>query len=443
MDSPNNPNKNYKKNCSIIDILFYILLIFIILFAINNLYNRNIFENFDNTQQPIADENKFVGSTSGDFIGGSSGIISSGIISSSGDLSTSGNVTNTPTVVVPSIPITGNISGVIKTDTEAESPDQIRDAIEKNKNTPVSGDENIVEINNSDDIDNIMVGGVFKLRVNIPMMPNYIKGEVFDDKKGKDKNYFYLCVQKMIPNCSLASDNNTCSDVYVDDPSKCKINVITSQLSNNPYRLVLVSEYYLNLKNIELGKNSDFTLVKIGDKYFLKNIQTGYMPTLFKNQKVKNIYGEINNNSNSNVAKSFQSIYNRTCKLDTKNNYIPDTPVVLSEEKILTLNKPGCEFNPDPTTYLITTSNINETSPIVIIPNKDKTISINIISYNFYAQPSNSYYLSKCDFNVKTLKGIGQVNNPDPIGPIYTNLVCINLNPESKLDFSVKMIKYP
>ena len=31
--------------------------------------------------------------------------------------------------------------------------------------------------------------------------------------------------------------------------------------------------------------------------------------------------------------------------------------IVESEEKILTINKPGCEYNPDPTTYLITTQN--------------------------------------------------------------------------------------
>ena len=66
-----------------------------------------------------------------------------------------------------------------------------------------------------------------------------------------------------------------------------------------------------------------------------------------------------------------------------------------------------------------------------------------IIEFNFYGQPSQTHYLSKCDFNVKTLKGIGQVINPDPIGPIYTNLVCAGTNQNSKLDFSIQIMKYP
>ncbi len=411
MDSP----KNNKNESNIVNILFYLILVLIILFVLTNLYKKKHCENFDTTIPTTLPPPP-------------------------------------PPSTIPTTPITGAISGTVDSgitgNINAQTTDQIRNAIESNQNNPLKTNNNskvkkIIDINNQNDIDNIMVGSTFKLRVNIPLMPNYIKGEMFDLNKGKEPNYFYLCVQKMVPNCSISADNNTCYDVYIDDPTKCKIKALSEQLASNSYRLVLVSEFYLNLADIELGKNSDFTLLKIGEKYYLKNVQTGLMPTLFKNQDLKYIYGEVNNNANSNISNVFKSIYNKTCFIDSTGKFIPFKDKVESEEKILTINKPGCLYNPDPKTYLVTSQDITMTSPINIVVNKDKTISIVISEFNFYGQPKQSYFLSKYNIDVKdkTNKGIGQVNNPEPIGPIFTNLVRLNNGSNSRLNFSVEMVK--
>jgi hypothetical protein len=339
--------------------------------------------------------------------------------------------------------------------------EEIRKIIENNNNTPSTNkSNNPIDISTMDDVNNILVDGVFKLRVNIPMMPNYIRGLEFDITRGQNPNYFYLCVEKMVPNCSLSTLSNECYNIYVDDPSKCKIKSLTTQTSSNSYRLVLVASSYVKAEINGIGTNSDFTLVKINDKYYLKNIQTGYMPCLFKNEKTSHIHGEMNNNTNSNVANVFENIYNRTCTVNqtdpmnsTNSTYstnltkfIPNKQIEKTTDPIITINKPGCDYNPDKTTYLITSENILNSSPIIISINSDKTISIKLLKYNVYGQPENIFQLSKCNFNVKTYKGIGQVNNPSPVGTVFINLVCFEKDSEknsNKLDFTVELKKYP
>ena len=62
-----------------------------------------------------------------------------------------------------------------------------------------------------------------------------------------------------------------------------------------------------------------------------------------------------------------------------------------------------------------------------------------------YGQPTDTFQLSKCNFNVKSLKGIGQVKYPDPIGIVYINMVCFesDKSDSNKLDFTVEIVKYP
>ena len=73
-------------------------------------------------------------------------------------------------------------------------------------------------------------------------------------------------------------------------------------------------------------------------------------------------------------------------------------------------------------------------------------IRIKLLKYNVYGQPENIFQLSQCNFNIKTLKGIGQVNVPIPIGIVYINLVCFETDSEkssNKLNFTVELKKYP
>jgi hypothetical protein len=126
--------------------------------------------------------------------------------------------------------------------------------------------------------------------------------------------------------------------------------------------------------------------------------------------------------------------------------FIPNKQIEKTTDPIITINKPGCDYNPDKTTYLITSENILNSSPIIISINSDKTISIKLLKYNVYGQPENIFQLSKCNFNVKTYKGIGQVNNPSPVGTVFINLVCFEKDSEknsNKLDFTVELKKYP
>ncbi len=310
----------------------------------------------------------------------------------------------------------------------------------------LAGTGRILDIKNLNDIDNLMIGGEFKLRVNLPMMPPYIKGLEFDVKKGKDPNYFYLCVEKLIPNCSLSSPTDQCFNVFVDDKSKCNIKALTNYTSNNSYRLVLVSAQYVFAPDSILGKNSDFTLIKFDGKLYLKNIQTGYMPNLYMNDKTYGIYGDINNDKQSNVGAVFDNIYNRQCVFDAKKDrFNPEPAKSAVKDKTLRLEKPGCDYNPDKTIYLMTSNNIGESTPVRITINADNSISIKLLRYNSYGNATDIYQLSACEFNIKTFYGIQQVNTPQPIGPINVNVACYEKESESKnrLNFTVELNKFP
>ncbi len=310
----------------------------------------------------------------------------------------------------------------------------------------LAGKGRVLEISNLNDVDNLMIGGNFKLRVNLPMMPPYIKGLDFDVKKGMDPNYFYLSVEKLMPNCSLSSPTNQCFNIYLDDKSKCGIKALTTYTSENSYRLVLVSAQYVFAPDSELGKNSDFTIVKFDGKLYLKNVQTGYMPNLYQNTKTYGIYGDINNDKNSNVGTTFDNIYNRQCTYDAKKDrFNPDPIKSANKDKTLRLEKPGCDYNPDKTIYLMTSNNLGDSTPVRITINPDKTISIKLLRYNHYGNATEVFQLSACNFNIKTFYGIEKVNTPLPIGAINVNVACYEKesNSKNRLNFTVELSKFP
>jgi hypothetical protein len=299
---------------------------------------------------------------------------------------------------------------------------------------PLQGGGQILTITNMDDINNLLVEGTFKLRVNLPMMPPYIKGKSFDTIKGVEPNYFYLSVEKLDYNCNIKGPNGNCIQAFADD-KKCNIRALTSYNLSNTYRLVLVSSQYVLDQSIPIGKNSDFSLVKFNDQLYLKNVQTGYLPSLYSNDTNIPVYGDMEVKSNSNVNTIYTKLNNTLC-----NQEVP--PIQTKGTSFV-----RCDIKQNPGTYLITTKNIGTSSPIRININSDKTISLNLLSFNTFGFPTNVYSLVSCKFNVKTFAYIEKMTNA--LGTFMVNMVCFEptqnniSNSKNQLKFTVELVNFP
>lgn len=301
------------------------------------------------------------------------------------------------------------------------------------KSKPLNGGK-ILSITNLNDLNNLMVEGTFKLRVNMPLMPPYIKGETFDIKKGQNQNYFYLCVEKLDNNCNIKLPNGNCIKTFADNKN-CDNKALTSYVNYNTFRLVLVSSQYVLDPTIPIGNNSDFTIVKVNNQLYLKNIQTGYLPSIYSNEQVLPIYGDIEINNNTNVNKIYSQLNNTLCNQEEPTIQTSGTSFV------------KCDIKKDPGTYLITSKNIGTSSPIRININPDKTISFNLLSFNSYGYPTEVFALTSCKFNVKTFAFIEKITNV--LGTFMINLVCFestsnnNANPKNQLKFTVELVNFP
>ena len=265
----------------------------------------------------------------------------------------------------------------------------------------------IVKVKNIKDLQQMSVGGTFRLVVELKDVPPYIKGQQFN--KG-DTNEFYLAIEKLDPNCSITEENG-CLNVYADN-KKCNNNALTNVTKKNSFRLVLVSKDYVLDPNIPFGKNVDFTMVKIGDKYYLKNIQTGFMPKLYKNDFKQDLYGYIDTGYLSNYN-SVNKNTNKLCKNDKPINV--NKKKMEQENKISTIAESefvSCTTNADGNMYLMTTSNLLESNPIKFVVNKDGSVSMSLQMFNFYGTPDQSYSLVFCNFNVNTYAYIEKLTNP-------------------------------
>lgn len=305
---------------------------------------------------------------------------------------------------------------------------------------PLTGGGKILSINNINDINNLLIDGIFKLRVNLPMMPSYIKGKNFDISvgTGTEPNYFYLSIEKLDNNCSIKSPNGSCINLFADD-KKCSVKALTSFVQNNSYRLVLVSSQYVLDSSIPFGKNSDFTLININGQTYLKNVQTGYCPSLYSNDSNILVYGDMLINSNTNINQVQNQITNTLCGQDSQT--IPTNSNLNQTQNI------RCNIEQNPGLYLITNKNIGESSPIRININSDKTISLNLLMFNKYGFPTKNYALTYCNFNVKTYSFIEKITNN--LGTFLVNMVCFSdvQNPNTKasdqLKFTVELINFP
>ena len=343
-----------------------------------------------------------------------------------------------PTTAITTNTISGNLEGSSITDIKPSI--KALSALEMNIDgeslnlQSLLGEGQILSITNMDDINNLMVGGTFKLKVNLPLTPPYIKGKTFDINKGINPNYFYLCIEKLDNNCNIKASNGNCIQTFADN-KKCNIKALTSYTQSNTYRLVLVSSLYVLDKSIPIGKNSDFTLVKINNQLYLKNIQTGYLPSLYSNEIILPIYGDMEVKPNSNVNQIYTQLNNTLCNQ-------PDIQLQTTGTSFV-----KCNIKQDPDTYLITTKNMGTSSPIRININSDKTISLNLLSFNTYGFPTTVYALTSCNFNVQTYAYIEKMTNA--LGTFMVNMVCFEdtqnnkSNPKNQLKFVVELINFP
>jgi len=283
-----------------------------------------------------------------------------------------------------------------------------------------------INLTSLEDVNDLLVGGEFKLRVNLPMLPPYLKGEEFDTKKGKNPNIFYLCIEELEPNCNIKNLNNSCTKLYVDNKN-CKSKILTSNVQENSYRFVLVTEGYVKNPNISLGNNSTFTFIKVNGNYYLKNIETGLIPCLWKSNNMVDLYANIDiNGPNNNVIKTNNLLYNQLCN--------EKQSIIKGEKEV------NCKIPADDNMYFISTKNLTQSSPVKLNLNNGK-ISLDLINFNRYGSPENYYSLTVCNYNINTFKDIESVNSNNI--NFLTNLVCINSNTNNKLEFDVELSKFP
>jgi len=311
-------------------------------------------------------------------------------------------------------------------------------------------------ISSLNDVNNLMVGGTFKLRVNLPMMPPYIKGSSFNTAVGLNPNYFYLCVEKLDNNCNITGNNNSCSGVYADNKN-CSNKSLTSKVGTNSYRFVLICAQYVLDPSIPIGKNSDFTLVQdANNQYYLQNIQSGLILSLYQNTGEFKVYGNMAFN-NSNVGILNESISNNTCQTTTTTSTATPTTTTISTTTPTTTTPTtttpqsqfiNCQVPLDHNVYLIPSNTIQNSNPIRIDINSDNTITLNLKVFNNNGQSYLTNTLTHCNFNVQTYSFIEKITNA--LGTFLVNVVCIspenNSNPsqsKNKLNFTVELIKFP
>jgi hypothetical protein len=315
----------------------------------------------------------------------------------------------------------------------------------------------VVKFKNLNEIPMMTVGGTFRLSVNLTSVPPYIKGQQY---KTGDTNQFYLSIEKLDPNCQV-QDSGKCMNVYVDN-KKCDNATLSNVSRTNAYRLVLVSKAYVLDPDIPFGKNVDFTLVKVGEKIYLKNVQTGYMPKLFVNDYKQQLYGYMDTSYLSNIN-SLKSNQNKLCGANAvapppSEESNPSVGNILgkamgglfgsSEQAGAKANQKfvNCSTNADGSMYMMTTTNLVESNPIKFVLNKDGTINIRLQQFNTYGNIDKTFSLVSCNFNVNTYAFIEKLTNP--LGTFLINMVCFDPDdkrqlPNNTLNFSVEISKYP
>jgi hypothetical protein len=146
------------------------------------------------------------------------------------------------------------------------------------------------------------------------------------------------------------------------------------------------------------------------------------------------VYGDMQINTSTNINTVENLLNNTLCGQET-----PIQPT--SGSKYL-----RCNVQQDPDIYLMTSNNIGESSPIRVSVNSDKTISLNLLTFNSYGYPTKNYALTFCNFNVITFSYIEKITNT--LGTFLVNMVCFtnvqdNSSTKNQLKFTVELINFP
>lgn len=294
-------------------------------------------------------------------------------------------------------------------------------------------------ITNEEDVLNKLIGSTFKLKVDVPNMQPFIKNKEYKQQENVP-NYFYLAIEELDPNCSI-QENNLKLDIYVDNKD-CLNKGLSTQSRVNKYRYVLVPEEYALDMNMPKFQNTDFTLIKINDKLYLKNVKTKLIPRLFINDVLQTVYGNMlkDNISNLNTLVSNQNeLWNQVNNAGSMPS--PVTSEEVQKEFI------SCRRNLDGKLYFMVTDDLNTATPIKINitkVNETNYININLLTYNIYGMEDKKFNLSSCNFDLKKGEFIekGSIDNIS----FFYNLVCIDSleNPQLKdknLNFSIELTK--
>jgi hypothetical protein len=327
-----------------------------------------------------------------------------------------------------------------------------------NKYIDINKTSDILNIQTNDDIELVMVGAKFRLKVNLPLVSPLIPGLNFDSENGINPNFFYLGIEELNSNCKVESESE-CKNLYIDNKT-CN-NKILSENIDDSYRLVLIPGIYA----IDDDKkfNIDFTLIKIDGLIYLMNVNTKYLPQIYKSDIFYNINATVRNNNNSNAFYIYQESTNILCNKEEDK--------ITRDDKMFNIT---CASVIDPKLYLFTTTDTDTSSPVSFTINKNKTIRINLDKYDIYGNLENSYTLSSCTYNTGeyNLDNFPSENNseldPQMISDemikekmslknieettknsnnYLLNLVCINLSDSndyklSYLDFIVELIEH-
>jgi hypothetical protein len=289
---------------------------------------------------------------------------------------------------------------------------------------------NILNIKTNDDINLLLVNGSFRLRVNLPFINPQINGlngknNVFSENNGISSNYFYLGILKLDSNCKVCPIiESECFNKYVDNKD-CTNKILIKNI-NNSDRLVLIPAIYA-LDNKLPFNNINFTIINQNGFLYLKNIDTGYLPKLYLIDDSPLINAVIINDNNSNISKIIGGINNTVCN---------------QAQQSINLNLPTINIScliKQNTNYLLTTNDINNSSPISINIKNDSTINININKYDLNGNLNNKLVLSTCKNNVDKCEYMEKYTIQN-FGPLYLNMVCLDDLNSSNLNFTVELI---
>jgi hypothetical protein len=332
----------------------------------------------------------------------------------------------------------------------------------------------IVKFTNANEIPHMLTGGTFRLQVDLKSVPPYVKGSEY--KEG-DVNKFYLSIEKLDGNCEINEDNR-CMNIYVDN-KKCNNRLLSTVSRTNAFRLVLVSKDYVLDPAIPFGKNVDFTLVRVGEKVYLKNVQTGYMPKLFVNDYKQDLYGYMDVNYLSNIN-SIKSNENKLCNVSSapvhsnkkqkheepakpkgvgnilskamdglfgapQEAQIQEKAKAIVQEQKANQKFVNCQTNVDGSMYMLTTKNLSESNPIKFVVNPDGSAGIRLQHFNMYGNVDKTFSLIYCNFNINTYAFIEKITNP--LGTFLINMVCFDPDdkrqlPSNTLNFGIEVNKY-